>query len=343
MYKQSSPYCIQIELTEGCNLQCPFCGIQGIREAGNSSPPYKFLTIEKADLIAQQIAQSGWNPRIEMAMHGEPTMNPNYSEIVKVFRNRLPKTHLQMTSNGGGFLKKPGIVENINEILKSGVNVLLLDNYDRIKICDKIRASYTGPYPVFEYPSNKEANPHKRRKPNNHHIVIVEDIDSATSGNHATLNNHAGSGFERNNKAYGKRCAKVFREISVRWDSNIAICCNDWRGEYKCGNMLETSIVDIWHGEEFSASRKKLYHGERDFGPCNGCDALSYRPGLLPDPKGKETLPKVTKEDYKAINKALDGQSYAEYVRRPWEKDPNYFRKWNKQSAAAEKSVLAKN
>ena len=107
--------------------------------------------------------------------------------------------------------------------------------------------------------------------------------------------------------------------------------------------MLETNIVDIWHGEEFSASRKKLYHGERDFGPCNGCDALSYRPGLLPDPKGKETLPKVTKEDYKAINKALDGQSYAEHVRRPWEKDPNYFRKWNKQSAAAEKNVLAKN
>ena len=118
---------------------------------------------------------------------------------------------------------------------------------------------------------------------------------------------------------------------------------DDWRGEYKCGNMLETNIVDIWHGEEFNASRKKLYHGERDFGPCNGCDALSYRPGLLPDPKGKETLPKVTKEDYKAINKALDGQSYAEHVRRPWEKDSNYFRKWNKQSAAAEKSVLAKN
>ena len=99
MYEQSSPYCIQIELTEGCNLQCPFCGIQGIREAGNSSPPYKWLTVDNADLIAQQIAQSGGNPRIEMAMHGEPTMNPNYSEIVQVFRNRLPKTHLLMTSN----------------------------------------------------------------------------------------------------------------------------------------------------------------------------------------------------------------------------------------------------
>ena len=176
MYKQSSPYCIQIELTEGCNLQCPFCGIQGIRDAGKSSPPYKCLTVENADLIAQQIAQSGWNPRIEMAMHGEPTMNPDYYEVVKVFRNRLPKTHLQMTSNGGGFLKKPGIVENINNILEAGINVLLLDNYERVKICDKIRESYTGPHPVFEYPSDKRSNPHKRRKPTEHHIVIVEDM-----------------------------------------------------------------------------------------------------------------------------------------------------------------------
>ena len=50
---QEPPFCIQFELTEGCNLACSFCGIQGIRDngahgpsntTGKNSKPYKFMT-----------------------------------------------------------------------------------------------------------------------------------------------------------------------------------------------------------------------------------------------------------------------------------------------------------
>ena len=331
MKKQSPPFCIQIELTEGCNLACSFCGIAHIRDnqangpeniKGKNSHPYKFLTLQNANEIAAKSKSAKennkWNPRIEMAMHGEPTMHPEYKEVVKIFRKYLPTTHLQMTTNGGGLLKG-GLNENVNDLMEAGINVLLLDNYEGIKICDKVRERYNGPFPVYEYPRDKKANPHRRRKATDHDIVITQDIEHASKGNHSTLNNHAGGSFPKNNKAEGKRCAKVFREISVRWDGNVAICCNDWPGFYRIGNVLTySSLEELWQNEYFNVSRKKLYHGERDFGPCQGCDALSYRPGLLPDLKGQESYERATQHDKRFIEIALKSGPYTSAITRPW-------------------------
>ena len=139
MIKQPPPFCIQVELTEGCNLACSFCGIAGIRDNGANGPkdirgknshPYKFLSLANAKVLAEKIVEARqehkWNPRIEMAMHGEPTMNPEYKEIVQTLREHLPTTHLQMTTNGGGLLRGD-LSENIDDLMKAGLNVLLLD------------------------------------------------------------------------------------------------------------------------------------------------------------------------------------------------------------------------
>jgi MoaA/NifB/PqqE/SkfB family radical SAM enzyme len=338
MEKQPPPYCIQLEFTEGCNLACSFCGIASIRDNGANGPenirgknshPYKFLrgypgwnNWGTASVIANKIKQAveehKWNPRIEMAMHGEPTMNPEYRDIVALLRKTLPKTHLQMTTNGGGLLKGD-LSQNINALMDAGLNVLLLDNYEGIKICDKVIATYKGPHPLLHYPMDKKANPHRRRKSTDHDIVVTQDISTASKGNHATVNNHAGSAYPKNDRAQGRRCAKVFREISVRWDGNIAICCNDWPGFYRCGSVFSgSSLEDIWQNGAFRAARKKLYHGQRDFGPCNGCDALSYRPGLLPDMKGKEEYEPPSQSDLNAIEHALSEGPYTFANTRPW-------------------------
>ena len=63
-YYQDPPNSIQIELTEGCNLACSFCGIQAIRDNkahgplnihGKASAPYRYLTIERARAICNRI------------------------------------------------------------------------------------------------------------------------------------------------------------------------------------------------------------------------------------------------------------------------------------------------
>jgi radical SAM protein with 4Fe4S-binding SPASM domain len=110
--------------------------------------------------------------------------------------------------------------------------------------------------------------------------------------------------------------------MSIRWDGSVAICCNDWRGTYKAGNVVEDGLVEVWNSAAMDAARRKLYHGMRDFGPCKGCNATSYRVGLLPDKMGKVDLPKPTPRDRDLINRALAGKPYTVAVLRPWEGRP---------------------
>ena len=288
-----------MELTEGCNLACSFCGIQQIRDNGADGPSwthgknskeYKFMTKETLYSIINTVKNSNWNPRFEFAMHGEPTMHPEYKEFIHIVRTSLPKASIMMTSNGGGLLGD--VNTKVNELMEAGLNILFLDNYERIRIVDKIKEKYNGPYQVIEYPQNPEGNPHKRKKPHEKIIVVGADLTIATSGTHAQVSNHAGSAFPLNHNQQGKRCAKPFRELSVRWDGNVAVCCNDWTGIYKCGNVNDyAKIDDLWNNDAFYSARVKLYHGQRDFGPCNGCDNTTIRNGLLPDRMGKQDLP----------------------------------------------------
>jgi MoaA/NifB/PqqE/SkfB family radical SAM enzyme len=308
---------MQIEFVEGCNLRCSFCGLNGIRGKAND---YKFMTPALAETICDRIKEAGWHPRIEFAMHGEPSANPQFIELLRLFRRQLPsRIHLMMTSNGLGFVKDPTLT--IDQALEC-LNVLALDWYQGIRLVPSILERYHGIHQVLHYPKLKVANPHRRRGPDCHHLVVVQDIEQATKGTHATLNNHAGCGAPLNSSAQGKRCAKPFRELSIRWDGKVAICCNDWRGLYQCGDVVNESLDALWQGPAFVAARRKLYHGLRDFGPCQGCDALSYRPGLLPDQRGKGTLPRPTQADNLAIRVALGRQPMALPVLRPWEELP---------------------
>lgn len=336
-YVQDPPTAMQVELTEGCNLRCPFCGLNGIR---GKEANFKFMDLLTAEVLAQGIADAGWRCRIEFAMHGEPTLNKDAARIIATFRRLLPATSLMMTSNGGGLLRggDAAIQGNIRSLFVAGLDILALDDYEHSGgLVPRILAA-TGVDPdtgdpgdlwavprlyVARYPDNPEGNPHRPQRGQRKLLTIIRDISlpDVRTGTHAKLNNHAGSGAPLNHDANGKRCAKPFREMSVRWDGNVAICCNDWRGEYKCGNVRDEPVAELWQNDAFRAARHKLYHGQRDFGACLGCDATSYRVGLLPDRMGKDTLPLPDAHCAAAIQEACAGAPYTAPVLRPWEQE----------------------
>ena len=336
---QEPPYCIQIELNEGCNLRCSFCGLQGIRAEKEKN--YKHMSEETLRALMRKVVALKWNPRIEFAMHGEPTMHPDYVGMIRACREEAPRLQIMMTSNGGGFLRKPGPLENVRAIFEAGLNVLALDNYEGANLVPKIRSAIENgctvhgsteadkyfvdadgvKFVMYDYPDNPNGTPHMRRPRGSRVLTVVKDITKAEKGNHATLTNHAGCGAPALTEPLMKRCAKPFREIGVRWDGNVAMCCNDWRGHHKCGNVVTDDLdKDIWNGTAMGAAREKLYAGERDFGPCAKCDFISYRNGLLPDKFGKDNMHKPDAQTDADIARALAGAPYSEPRATPWEK-----------------------
>ena len=324
--KQALPFAVQIELVEGCNLRCPFCGINGIR---GSKRTYKAMTRGTAQAVARSFKRADYRGRVEFAMHGEPTLHPEPWPLVTELRRAAPKSHFLVLTNGAGLLRKTRA--SARRWFMAGVNTLGVDEYQQVNLAKKVMRGLGNPKngdrlkmtakvrPIFyRYPADPKGNPHRPMK--GHRLVHIAPIDLADEGTHAMLNNHAGSGAPKNRKGDGKRCAKPFREVSVRWDGSVAVCCNDWRGELPIGNVNEEDLFDkIWQHSVMQAARRKLYHGQRDFGPCDGCDAMSYRVGLLPDPKGKESLPMPTKADRLLLDHALARPPLTEAVARPWE------------------------
>lgn len=318
MREQEAPFCIQVELSLGCNLGCSFCGINGIGFE-KSRAGFKFMTPEVAEAVAMNISRSGWNPRIEFARRGEPSLNPDMNEIIAIFRKWLPRTSMLMLTNGGGLLPRP--LEKIEALFDAGLNTLAVENYAGIKLHDKIMRKVKAEAEVKEdgsftflgangyvYPHDKRGNPHKRRRPNQRVFVSVDDIEESNTGTHSDINNHGGYGGEL--RSYDKPCAKPFRELSVNYDGRVNYCCIAWAGEGVCGDLTKEDITDVWNGERFDAVRRKLYRGERDFMTCLGCDHPSTRVGLLPDKKGKEEMPAPDETTVRIISE-MEQEGYA--------------------------------
>lgn len=332
---QEPPFSVTFELSEGCNLACPFCAVPGIQEKPGKG--FKFMTTATMTSAMEQIAALGWNSRLGFAMRGEPTMNPDYVKLVSIVRQYRPKAHMTMLSNGGGILRKPGPVANVQALFDAGLNVLGLDDYENVglvpKICDTIEKEaplvsgemHPLGFRYFRYPEDLKGNPHMRRPRGTRMLVRIRDISVQAAdkkiGNHGKLFNYAGVGFPPNDNMAGKRCHQPFRQLAIRQDGSVAICCNDWRGEYKCGNVLTDGVEAIWQGAAMGAAREMLYAGKREMVPCKGCDHRSYRVGLLPDLLGKGKVHKPDAQTAADVAKALEGGPYTAPVLRPWEKE----------------------
>jgi len=295
MFEQEAPFAIQIEMTEGCPLRCDFCGINAIR---GKKREYKFMTIETAYRIAQAIERAEWNPRIEFAMHGEPTMNPERLRIIEAFRDTLgDDVYMMMLTNGVGLLADDGetLSNRIDYLFGFGMNTVALEEYSHCNAAEKIVEEYSGRYEWIHYPDEKNGNPHARHK--GRKLVLIRDIAKNVKGTHAHLCNHCGCAGPLDMSYMDKRCAKPFREMSFIWDGSVTACCNDFKNRRLLGSInVEDDIEKLWNHPFFQAMRQRLYNWSRDFMPCYGCNFRTYRNGLLPDKTGVEYLPDINEE-----------------------------------------------
>lgn len=282
------------------------------------------MTVEDAQVIARKIRESGWQSRICFCGHGEPTINPNLLEIIRVFRAELPKNKFQLICNGYGF--RHGVF-NIREFLgelealkfndvvfdvysdKGDWTALedVLDKYD-VKVIGKDGESFNyggRGMRVALYP-----------------LEVDKDVSILR-----VMDNHCGAAAPQDYspKTVNKRCEKPFRYLFVRWNSYVCLCCDDFRGQYRIGSVFDyESIDDLWNSPAFQAARIMLMSDEhRMMAPCYGCNYHSIRPGLLPDPSGRDKNIMPKKIDSEVIDVFLSHykrEGSTTIVKRKWEK-----------------------
>lgn len=323
-YKQYPPLQIEIEPTEGCNLGCSFCGLRGIREKGTK--PWKFLTIENAKEIAKKIRAERWKSKIQFCGHGEPTLNPDLLEIIKIFRWELPFNDMSMMTNGYGF--KHGIFDLKSfcaELESLDFNDIVFDVYSENgdwNVVDEIRDIYD--IKIMGDESGGKVFSNKILK--NKLRIILYPLELPSHPSWRKLQNHCAAAAPLDYKRQHTVCTKLFRELFIRWDGKVALCCDDFRGQYFIEDTLKdgVSISDVWNHPHFQAARIRLFNKDRTFLPCYGCDCPPNKAGFIPDITGgrdKKFMPtEISQEVIDTTLQAYKPDGLTTIVKRKWEK-----------------------
>ena len=69
-----------------------------------------------------------------------------------------------------------------------------------------------------------------------------------------------------------ERCTLPFRQLIIRPDGKISLCCNDPLGKMTLGDLSKQSLEEVWYGEAFRDVREKLRKGRGSLEHCRFCD-----------------------------------------------------------------------
>lgn len=302
------PFCIQVELVQGCNKDCEFCGTRGIEKKIHTA---KLETIYK---IAELLSNYEFDGRILLAGHGEPTLHPELRSCINILRKRLPKAHITMFTNGYGVLKRPQL---LHEVFSSGLDAVMFDEYEHNRIRNAV-LSLDGidRYCVEDLMTGVQIFDRKQKRKR---VLIAPPIGEDAKAMNRKLCNHCGAGMPKEDEPQKKVCSIIFRDFFIRYDGWVAICCNDFRGEYPVVNIMSCrKFEDAYFHPRLESARRRIMKKDRAFYPCSVCDVTPLRAGLLPDKMGKMKLPDPSAEDYRITEEKHE--PLAKIRRREWEK-----------------------
>lgn len=309
--KQTLPYSFNLEITEGCCLDCDFCGVWVInryRKARNESR-YHYMSVEFARKFARALRRwMGDNHarRFEFEMHGEPLLNPHAVDIIAVFRSALPKAQLMITTNTLPILKD--FSAQADALFHAGLNYLVCDAYgEQRERIHHIVKTYASQHPAIPLHDLFEENwsVFSYRGYGEQGIVFQDDLaahQTAQKNVRKRMHNQGGDIDFKRAKKFGitpldkplvKMCAIPFRKFVMHFDGTVSICClGGWRRQGVIGKFPEESPGQIWRSDGFNAVRALLKRKERrSIVPCNVCDHFGgFRVGLTVDPFPGETV-----------------------------------------------------
>lgn len=272
------PLHVDIELSDACNLKCPFCthGIDSPKNVG-------FMDQVLAKKIIKECADAGVYS-IKLNWRGETSINPFLDEAVKYAKD-LGILEVQITTNGFPKDKMMYIkcIENGVDRLIFSIDGFSKETFETARAGGKYEKILENIQQVLDY--KKE---HSLTKPfirlqfvrtnlNRHEVddfinfwqdkvddVRISDVMNRGQGNQMSVGEQVTTGR--------KRCPQPFQRLTIGRNGKVVPCCADWDQKYIVGDCNEESLLDIWNGKRMGKMRKIQNDVQLDkIEVCQGC------------------------------------------------------------------------
>jgi radical SAM protein with 4Fe4S-binding SPASM domain len=239
---------IELETVNRCNGTCSFCPAN----KNIDKRKLEFMDFNLYKKIVHQLSEINYSGFFAPFSTGEPFIDDRIIEFVEYAKKRLPNAHIYLYSNGTLLTLK-----KFKELMIF-LDELVIDNYTTdlklLPTCKEIE-EYIIKNPQFNLQNKVTIN---LRNPND-----VLTTRGGTSPNKVALNIFP-----------DVPCPYPFRQIVVRPNGKVSLCCADYLGKHEMGDLTKDSIMDVWFGEKFTKMRNVLAGGRINIDMCKECDVL---------------------------------------------------------------------
>jgi MoaA/NifB/PqqE/SkfB family radical SAM enzyme len=278
----TGPIYLNIEPTNACNLNCRVCSNDGSRKRG-------MMNLGLFRDIIDQASQSGVR-KVALFLGGEPLLHKDLPEMVKYLDYRGLESRIRTNAT----LLTP---EKSEELLDAGLDFLGISfDGDNKKDYEAMRegAEYQQVLNnVFNFLELKKKRGLKKPFVSLQMIKLVDNprqkVDSGFISQFeglpldeiSPINPHNWRG-EKNDVKQRKRgryyfpCQFLWAAMSITWDGK-SVCCTDLNGRYPLGDINNSSLMELWNGEQVVHHRRLLIEKRySELELCKECHALWY-------------------------------------------------------------------
>ena len=265
---------VQIQTIEFCNLKCDFCPnhylIWDRVENKKKGIPYNLMTVENYTKIVKNLSKLNFQGRFSPYLMNEPLLDKDrIVEFIRIAKKYLgPKVFIQMDTNGTGLTK-----EFLGNMISAGLNRLQIDDYFNDDYCQKmleVCLSFQNSED-FYYIMSSNYNVEQVKKKED--VSKYRTGEKAHYGPHTYWNRGGLVNVNPNMPVPQKDCEFPSNQLYIKWNGDALLCCCDWEYKVVHGNVLETSIEEVWTNDSYEHYRKTLKKGRRDLlRMCRKCN-----------------------------------------------------------------------
>lgn len=270
---------IEIETINRCVGECAFCPVN------RHDDPREFKLMDEAlfHKIIQELKKLNYGGRVCLFSNNEPLMDKRIFSFAEFAKKALPNNHFSFFTNG--------ILLDLEKFKRvvSYCDTFCIDIY-----YDKNEIIPENIKPIIEE-CKKNSDLQKK--------VIVNFTDK-----NAIRNNRGGNSKNRSSIYKLKSsCLLPFKQVIVRPDGKLSLCCNDALGEYTMGDLSKENLINIWRGSYYKQIRELLKQGRDKIRICEYCDNFG---GFGTNKSSNEVYTdKQFKTSWKKVEKLLNEQN----------------------------------
>ena len=281
-----------LELTNYCDLKCIMCTFHS--EFAGKSRSKGFMDTDLAKRAIDEIAfnqpEKSW-----VALHGagEPLLHKNLIDILKHASQYTNINHGFLTN--GMQLSRDKILKILDSGVKwisvsiDGTDKTLFEKYRKGASYQKVTENMLMLSELAEnYDIELSVNMTMQKEMEDQELEFVDKwIDKVDKINISPCKplESRKSLVVDNNKLNRIPCYMIYETMTIFWDSNVALCCEDWFNNENLGSIKNNSLKEIFNNDKINRIRN--LHETRKFDElklCRDCDSwINNSPELIID------------------------------------------------------------